>query len=85
MPIASFVASIPERNSSATHELIFLATQVPPLGSKSYFIEVSLESDHSSIPIQPNSTTEFIEISNNVKVLQSSFSLFLVIQICIIK
>ena len=66
MPIASFVASIPERNSSATHELIFLATQVPPLGSKSYFIEVSLENDPSSIPIQPNSTTDSIEISNNV-------------------
>jgi len=69
MPIASFVASIPERNSSATHELIFLATQVPPLGSKSYFIEVSFESDPLSIPIQPNSTTDSIEISNNVSLI----------------
>jgi len=42
MPIASFVMEIPGRNSSADHELIFLASKLPPLGSKSYYIEVSV-------------------------------------------
>ena len=76
MPIASFVASIPERNSTATHELIFLATQVPPLGSKSYFIEVSFEIGPSPIPIQPNSITDFIEISNNVILMNILFFIY---------
>ena len=31
---------MPGRNSSATHELVFLAFQLPPLGSKSFYIEV---------------------------------------------
>ncbi len=48
MPIPNFVASIPGRNSSANHELIFLASKVPPLGSKSYFIEVSASRRTSS-------------------------------------
>jgi len=42
MPIPSFVATIPGRNSSADHELVFLATNLPPIGSKSYYIEVSV-------------------------------------------
>lgn len=48
MPIPHFVTSIPGRNSSANHELIFLATNVPPLGSSSYYIE-------SSVSRKPNS------------------------------
>lgn len=31
---------LPGRNSSATHELIFLASKLPPLGFKSYYIKV---------------------------------------------
>ena len=50
MPIPSFVKSIPGRNSSANHELIFLTTQVPPLGSKSYYIEVSVSRNTSHPP-----------------------------------
>jgi len=45
MPTASFVASIPGRNSTAKHELIFLAKNVSPLGSQSYYIEASVSKE----------------------------------------
>ena len=31
---------MPGRNRTATHGLVFLAFQLPPLGSKSFYIEV---------------------------------------------
>ena len=40
IPIPEFVKTLPGRNSSATHELIFLAFKLPPLGFKSYYIKV---------------------------------------------
>jgi len=43
IPIPEFVKNLPGRNSSATHELVFLANHLPPLGSKSYYIEVANE------------------------------------------
>jgi len=45
IPIPEFVKTLPGRNSSATHELIFLAFQLPPLGSKSYYIQVQNKSN----------------------------------------
>ncbi len=74
MPIPSVVTSIPGRNSSADHELIFLATKIPPAGSKSYYIEVSMsiKPRNSSIPVYQwsslnhfSQTTE-LKISNKV-------------------
>ncbi len=44
IPIPEFVKILPGRNSSATHELVFLAIDLPPLGSKSYYIEVENKS-----------------------------------------
>jgi len=41
VPIPDFIRTLPGRNSSATHELVFLASQLPPLGSKSYYIQLS--------------------------------------------
>ena len=41
VPIASFVRSIKERTSAATHELVFEALNLPPLGYKSYHIQKS--------------------------------------------
>lgn len=38
IPIPPFVLNIPGRNSSATVELVFLASDVPPLGFKSYYV-----------------------------------------------
>ena len=40
LPIAEAVLTLPGRNSSATHELVFLAENLPPLGLRSYHIRV---------------------------------------------
>ena len=65
IPIADFILSLPGRQSSATRELVFLAFQLPPLGSKSYYIQPaatkSLKStSHSRVNRSDNS------ISNEV-------------------
>ena len=54
IPIPSFVKNVPGRNSSATHELVFLATKLPPLGSKSYYIEriISDESKNATLKVK---------------------------------
>lgn len=77
MPIPNFVASIPGRNSSATHELIFYATNVPPLGSNSYYIEVSVSRKVKNPLISvlvwnssdPSNQVADPEISNEVSLL----------------
>ena len=60
MPIAEYVKSLPGRKSSATHELVFLASQLPPLGSKSYYVEPKLSggSNSESLPQPTDSITE---------------------------
>ena len=59
MPIPEFVKRLPGRNSSATHELVFLADLLPPLGSKSYHIELDKKSSVSEVNIEKNE--KFIE------------------------
>ncbi|XP_046648826.1 lysosomal alpha-mannosidase-like isoform X2 [Daphnia pulicaria] len=39
IPISPQVQALPGRTSSATEELVFLAAQLPPIGSKSYYVE----------------------------------------------
>ena len=60
MPIAEYVKNLPGRESSATHELVFLASQLPPLGSKSYYVEAKLsgESNSESFPLPTKSISE---------------------------
>ena len=38
VPIPNFVQKIPGRVSAADQELVFLATALPPLGIKSYYV-----------------------------------------------
>uniref|UniRef100_A0AB38ZEA6 Alpha-mannosidase n=1 Tax=Ectomocoris sp. TaxID=3104572 RepID=A0AB38ZEA6_9HEMI len=44
LPLPDFV-NIPGRNSTATQEIAFIATKIPPLGFKSYFVETTTEKD----------------------------------------
>jgi len=74
MPIASFVASITGRNSSAKHELILYATQVPPLGSKSFYIEAYLIERKSSIPVNMWNSSKNPTISNEARLRAFSYS-----------
>lgn len=39
VPIPMFVQTIPGRVSKATQELVFLATELPPLDTKSYYVK----------------------------------------------
>lgn len=39
VPIPEAVRLIPGRDSNATHELVFKASDLPPLGFKSYYVE----------------------------------------------
>lgn len=42
VPIPDFVKHLSGKNDSgATHELVFLASKLPPLGSKSFYIQPS--------------------------------------------
>ena len=63
MPIAEFVKNLPGRKSSATHELVFLASQLPPLGSKSYYIEPTMLRDKSKFRgLPPNKTKTPVKV-----------------------
>lgn len=69
MPIATYVQNLPGRNSSATYELVFLASQLPPLGSKSYYIERILNDTQKEKVETKRSLSEGDDksISNEVK------------------
>lgn len=61
MPIAEFVKSLPGRKSSATHELVFLASQLPPLGGKSYYIESTIKDERKYRGLPPSETKKTIK------------------------
>lgn len=72
IPIANFVKELPGRNSSATHELVFLASMLPAMGSKSYYIEVLNKSSDSEVENKTNETF----IKNQVMVLNIYLSIY---------
>lgn len=39
VPLPTYVLNLPGRVSNATHELVFLAAQLPPVGFKSYYVQ----------------------------------------------
>nr|XP_023026878.1 lysosomal alpha-mannosidase-like isoform X2 [Leptinotarsa decemlineata] len=51
IPIPESILRIPGRKSNAKNELIFLASNLPPLGFKSYFVEEASEND---LPQKPH-------------------------------
>jgi len=69
IPIANFIKELPGRNSSASHELVFLASKLPAMGSKSYYIEVLSKSSNSEI--QNKTSEKFIE--NQVEYVEIIF------------
>jgi hypothetical protein len=42
VPIPNPVKKLPDRNSQSSRELVFLAADLPPLGSKSFFVQATL-------------------------------------------
>nr|CAD7429114.1 unnamed protein product [Timema monikensis] len=56
VPIPQSVLNIPYRNSSALNELVFRATDLPPLGFTSYHVTVSSSTGSSGTTRQSNDT-----------------------------
>jgi len=42
VPIPNPVKNLPDRNSTSSRELVFLAADLPPLGSKSFYVQSTL-------------------------------------------
>lgn len=62
VPIPASVAKIPGRQSSAVHDLIFLAQEIPALGYQSYYVsektkEAEIQSDE---PVDENRAVLFM-------------------------
>jgi len=71
IPIPEFIKTLPGRNSSATHELVFLVFQLPPLGSKSYYIKVENKSKTAEVKSESNGNFIGNQVgsNNNLKLL----------------
>ena len=74
VPIPELVKELPDRDSpSMNHELVFLAADLPPLGSKSFYVRsISGERDHFNENDRTSSSSKDYIISN--KVTQSNSS-----------
>ncbi|XP_045462132.1 lysosomal alpha-mannosidase isoform X1 [Harmonia axyridis] len=80
VPIASSVLSIPGRKSEATMDLVFRASEIPPLGFKSYYVESVKkeevtapkmnEDDYTGVKLEIDQTTGLIAsvTMNNITV-----------------
>ena len=73
LPLPEFVRNIPGRDSQATHDLVFLASGLPPLGSKSFYVGSPENGTEFASPeinelISPDMTKDQL-ISNEVYLL----------------
>ena len=68
VPIPKFLLNVDGRTSDATHELVFLASQLPALGSKSFYVQSSHNSDseqelaeHKNIHVISNEVIHYFQ------------------------
>ncbi|XP_049803878.1 lysosomal alpha-mannosidase-like [Schistocerca nitens] len=57
VPIPDPVQNLPERNSNATFEIVFLANNVPPLGFRSYYVAVVNSTDEEMWSVMESSNS----------------------------
>lgn len=69
LPLPEFVKNLPGRDSQATHDLVIFASQLPPLGSKSFYVGPPENGTESATP-EINESTEMKDqtISNEVAI-----------------
>jgi len=69
VPLPEFVKNLAGRISQASIELVFLASQLPPLGSRSFHISSSMIDSRlsSTVGLNETLTSEDLIISNKVK------------------
>ncbi|XP_052854491.1 lysosomal alpha-mannosidase isoform X1 [Drosophila gunungcola] len=67
VPIPKVVIDIKHRNSTAKYELVFLATNIPPLGYRTYYIEKldSTEGNGKTTRASPKRTSSVTVIGNS--------------------
>ena len=53
LPLPEFVKNLPGRDSQATHDLVLFASQLPPLGTKSFYVGPP-ENDTKRISLEIN-------------------------------
>jgi len=70
VPIPQVLIDIKHRNSTAKYELVFLATNIPPLGYRTYYIERQESTESSKKPkALPKRTSSVFQIGNSVSYL----------------
>nr|XP_016945444.1 lysosomal alpha-mannosidase isoform X2 [Drosophila suzukii] len=66
VPIPQVLIDIKHRNSTAKYELVFLATNIPPLGYRTYYIERQESTESSKKPkALPKRTSSVFQIGNS--------------------
>ncbi len=71
LPLPEFVKNLPGRDSQATHDLVLFASQLPPLGSKSFYVGPPENGIESASPeIHESTDMKDITISNEVATSQ---------------
>lgn len=65
IPIPDQVLQLEFRKSKAIYELVFLATELPPMGYKSYYIQKTSKKRMKPVPDQEN-VSSFTSIGNEV-------------------
>lgn len=66
VPIPEHVKQIPGRTSKATHDLIFIAKDLPPLGMASFYVEVEKGKNEPTDKSVPSTTNDTIILDNGV-------------------
>lgn len=69
VPIAKPIIELKHRNSTATYELVFLASKLPAVGYKTFYIEQSDDDESILRPsASPKRTSSKTTIGNDVSV-----------------
>lgn len=65
VPISEGVMKVPGRRSNATHDAVFLAKNIPPLGLVNYYVE-TLSENKPLVQLQPVNNDTDVVIDNGV-------------------
>lgn len=74
LPLPEFVKNLPGRDSQATHDLVIFASQLNPLGSKSFYVGPPENGTSESVSPEINESINYdtavkdISISNDVTI-----------------
>lgn len=71
IPIAEDIPNVPGRQGNATHDLTFIAQNIPPLGARNYYVDRTASDNfqHEVVrdDLRHNSTDDTIVLDNGVR------------------